>query len=174
MHISSRIIGLFDPAHAYMVRNSVSPRHRGSAQARLPWHRSRTNGGYTGYALLTADGSISQPTTEEMEFLDARMQHERENWEHDWEARLRTTEERYGDTLEGIASELAAHRVARINTAAGEVRARIVWFRRNAAVLDIDGPRAQSQTRLSHAQARDASLLARYLVNFLAELPPEI
>ena len=81
---------------------------------------------------------------------------------------------RHNSTLESVASELAAHRVAGIGTPAGEVQARIIWFRRNAAVLEIDGPRAKSQTRLSHAQARDVSLLARYLMSFVAQLPPEV
>src|ERR1700694_718385 len=99
MHIPSRIVGLFDPAHAYMVRNSRAPRHRGSTRTRWPWHRSGTNGGYTGYALLTADGRLSQPTAEEMEFLSARMQHERERSEHKWEARLQTAEKQYADAV---------------------------------------------------------------------------
>jgi len=173
MHVPSMIVGLFDPAHAYMVRNSRQPKQRRAARTRWPWHRSGGDGGYTGYALLMADGRLSQPTAEELAFLRARMQHQSENWEHEWDARLEAAEERYGDALEGVASELAARGVAAIGTPVGVVQARIIWFRRNAAVLEIDGPRAKSQARLSHAQARDASLLARYLMSFVAQLPPE-
>jgi hypothetical protein len=101
------------------------------------------------------------------------MEYQRENWEREWETRLRAVEDLHGDIVRVMAIALANHGTARMATAEGDVQARIIRFRWGAAVLEIVGPGAESQSRISQAQASDASVLAPYLVNFIAQLPPE-
>jgi len=161
VHIPSWLVGVFDPAHAYMERTS---------KARGRPHRQRHGRGWqlASEAFLIgpagAPGGPREATAEELRLFRAQS----EDYERR-EARLSEIEVRYNSFLRTKARELIATSVATLRLTTGDIRARIIRFRWGALVLEITQPGGMSRNRLSKPQARDVSVLATYLALALAK-----
>jgi hypothetical protein len=164
VRIPSWLVGVFDPAHAYMERTSKA-RERG--RPRLQRHErgqpSVSEAVLTGPSG-TSDG-LSEATADELRLFRAQS----EDYERRWEARVAEIEVRYKSFLRTKAEELIAASVATLRLTTGDVQARIIRFRWGALVLEITRPGGMSRNRLSKPQARDVSVLATYLALALAE-----
>lgn len=154
------LVAIRDPAHAYMLRSS------GGRQARrAPLRRLRTAGTSLGYAPLGAP--LNEPSPEDMQRLRA---HAGET-NRDFMARVRDVEDRHRDVLRSTAEALMRVGTATLRTSAGDIRARIIRFRRGAVVLEIHFPGGWSQGRSSLSTMGD--IVVGALANALASTRPE-
>jgi hypothetical protein len=162
VHIPSWLVGVFDPAHAYMERTS---------QARGRPSRQPHEGGWQSASeafLIGSPGAPGRPT--EAPAADFRLfRAQSEDYERRWEARVSEIEVRYNSFLRTKAWELIAASAATLSLTTGDMRARIIRFRWGALVLEITRPGGISRNRLSKPQARDVSVLATYLALALAQ-----
>jgi hypothetical protein len=155
------IVGIRDPAYAYMLRSGGDYRRR----PRLL--RPRGGGhGFTGYVPLGA-ARAPKPTNEEIEHLQAQAAAEHRRYM----ARFHDIEMRHGELLRASAEALAAKGIATLPTTAGDIRARLVRFREGAVVLEIDHPNGRSQSRSSESTVAEATV--HELANALASIQPD-
>jgi hypothetical protein len=164
--IPSWLVGVFDPAHAYMERTSKA-RGRGRP-SRQQQERGRPS---AGESVLV--GPVAAPAAPREAIADGlrlfRAQSDSEDVDRRWEARLSEIEVLYSSFLRTTAEELFASDVATLRLTSGDMRARIIRFRWGALVLEITRPGGTSRNRLSKRQARDVSVLATYLALALAQ-----
>ena len=155
------IVGIRDPAYAYMLRSGGDYRRRPRL---LHW---RGGGhGFTGYAPLGA-ARAPKPTTEEIEHLQAQAAAEHRRYM----ARFHDIEKRHGKLLRTTAGALAASGTATLHTTAGDIQARIVRFREEAVVLEVEYPSGRSQSRSSEPTVAEAAV--HQLANALASIHPD-
>ena len=155
------IVAIRDPAYAYML-------HSGGDYRRRPRILRRRGGGhgFTGYVPL---GSVRapKPTAEEIEYLQAQAATEHRRYV----ARFHDIETRHGELLRATANTLAAKGTATLHTTAGDIHARIVRFREEAVVLEVNHPSGRSQTRSSESTV--AEEVVHQLANALASIRPD-
>jgi hypothetical protein len=164
VNIPSWLVGVFDPAHAYMERtNKASGRGRLSRQRHERGRQPASEAFLIG--LPGAPGGPREATDDELRLFRAQS----EDYERRWEARLSEIEVRYNSFLRNKAWELIVTRVATLRLTTGDMRARIIRFRWGALVLEITRPDGVSRNRLSKRQARDVSVLVTYLALALAQ-----
>ncbi len=138
------IIAIRDPAYAYMLRSS------GVRRPRTTLRRRRAGSVSFGYAPRGA--TRRPPTAEAVRDLEARAAASNAAFT----ATLRDVETRHGELIRETASALLRTGSALLPTSAGDIEARIIPFRRDAVVLEINFPggRIQSRsTRSSDGQA---------------------
>jgi hypothetical protein len=164
VNIPSWLVGVFDPAHAYMERTSKARgRGRPSRQQHERGRPSASEAFLIGPA--GAPGGPGEASADQLRLFRA----ESEDDDRRWEARLSEIGARYNSFLRTKAEELVATSVATLRLTTGDVRARIIRFRWGALVLEITRPGGMSRNRLSKRQARDVSVLATYLALALAQ-----
>jgi hypothetical protein len=159
MAIPLWIIAIRDPAHAYMVRRSGNPRGRPHLR------RHRADRAYGGYAPLGAP--MPQPTPDQLQQLWLRA----DAAHRVFLARVRDMESRHGELLRRTVEELTRAGTATLRTSAGDIQARMVRFRKDAVVLEVDFPGGWSQSRASLSTVGEASVHA--LTSALAQIRPE-
>jgi hypothetical protein len=86
-------------------------------------------------------------------------------------ARVRDVENRHGEVLRRTAEDLMRVGTATLRTSAGDIQARIIRFRTEAVVLEIQYPGGWSQGRSSLSTVGETSVHA--LTNALASTRPE-
>ena len=153
------IVAIRDPAYAYMLRSS------GSRRPRAPLRRRRADRIPTGYAPLGEP--IPQATREELQNLRAQA----DAGNHVWFARVRDVENRHGELLRETAAELTRVGAATLRTSAGNIRARIIRFRKEAVVLEILFPGGRIQSRSTASFVGEQAF--HQLANALASIRPE-
>jgi hypothetical protein len=153
------IVAIRDPAYAYMLRSS------GVRRPRAPLRRRRAARISIGYAPLGAP--IPQPTHDEIQQL--RSQADAAN--RVFMARVRDVENRHGEVVRRTAEDLMRVGTATLRTSAGDIQARIIRFRKEAVVLEIQYPGGWSQGRSSLSTVGETSVHA--LTNALASTRPE-
>jgi hypothetical protein len=155
------IVGIRDPAYAYMLRSGGDYRRRPRIL------RQRGGGhGFTGYVPLGA-ARAPKPTNDEIEHLQAQAAAEHRRYM----ARFHAIEKRHGELLRATAGLLAATGTATLHTTAGDIQARIVRFRDEAVVLEVEYPSGRSQSRSSESTVAEAAV--HQLANALASLQPD-
>jgi hypothetical protein len=95
----------------------------------------------------------------------------------DWERGRSRLSERFGEYFASGAREVVAGRSVTVRTDAGTVRARLVRFRANGAVLERDvvvpGSTGHGKMRFDHRMLRDpVPVVASYLIDEVARLGP--
>jgi hypothetical protein len=164
--IPSWLVGVFDPAHAYMERTSKA-RGRGRPSRQQHEHGGPSASEAVLVGTAGAPDAPREATADELRPF--RAQSDSEDVDRRWEARLSEIEVLYSSFLRTKAEELIAAGVATLQLSRGEMRARIIRFRWGALVLEITRPGGTSRNRLSKPQARDVSVLATYLALALAQ-----
>jgi hypothetical protein len=163
--IPSWLVGVFDPAHAYIERSSKA---RGRGCPSRQQHESGRSSASEA-VLVGPAGAPAAPrkaTADELRLLHAPS--DSEDVDGRWEARLSEIEVLYSSFLRTKTEELIATGVAMLQLSSGDMRARIIRFRWGALVLEITRPGGTSRNRLSKPQARDVSAVATYLALALA------
>ena len=153
------IVAIRDPAYAYMLRSS------GSCRPHARFRRRRTNRTPTGYAPLGEP--MPQATPEELQTFRAQAEADTEVWL----ARLHDVENRHGELLRETAAVLTRGGAATLRTSAGNIRARIIRFRKEAVVLEILFPGGRIQSRSTAPLVRDQAV--HQLANALVAIRPE-
>jgi hypothetical protein len=155
------IVGIRDPAYAYMLRSGGDYRRR----PRL-LRRRRGGYGFTGYVPL-GSGRAPKPADEEIAYLQAQAAAEHRRYA----ARFQDIEKRHGELLRATAGALAARGTATLHTTAGDIQARIVRFREGAVVLEVEHPGGRSQSRSSESTVAEAAV--HQLANAVASIQPD-
>lgn len=146
------IVGIRDPAYAYMLRSS------GVRRPRSGLRRRRGSGNVVvGYVPLSSAGSERARQPSDQEIHELRTQGAESN--RRFMARFNDMEKRYGELLRATAAELMRTDAATLRTTAGDIQARIISFRNEAVVLEIHYPGGgRSQARLSRSTVGEQSV----------------
>jgi hypothetical protein len=153
------IVAIRDPAYAYMLRSS------GVRRPRTTFRRRRAGSVSFGYAPLGAPRR--PPTAEDIHDLKARAAESNAAFT----VRLRDVEARHGELLRETATALTGTGAAVLPTSAGDIVARIIPFKRDAVVLEINFPGGRIQSRSTRSSAGQQA--ARKLADALASTRPE-
>jgi hypothetical protein len=161
--LPSWLVGLFNPAHAYMER--MSRTHRGGRRGR------RQRGQPFPEAVVLGSGvhGARAATAKELRLIRAQSQ----EGQRLFEARLAAIEKRYSSLLQAKASELIGTGTTTMVTSAGEVQARILRFRWGADVLEITRPGGEGRSTLQRSHAREPAVLISFLAHALADVSIE-
>lgn len=153
------IVAIRDPAYAYMLRSS------GVRRPRTTLRRRRAGSVSFGYAPRGA--TRRPPTAEDIRDLEARAAESNGAFT----VRLRDVETRHGEILSETATELMRTGTAVLPTSAGDIEARIIPFRRDAVVLEINFPGGRIQSRSTRSSVGEQ--VAHNLADALASTRPE-
>jgi hypothetical protein len=154
------IVGIRDPAYAYMLRSS------GVRRPRTRLRRPRAGPVSLGYAPV-GSGRARQPTTEETQDLRTQAAEAQRSFM----TRFHDIERRHGELLRATAAELTRAGATTLRTTAGDIRARIIRFRKEAVVLEIHYPGGRSQAGLTQSTVGEASV--HQLASALASARPD-
>lgn len=153
------IVAIRDPAYAYMLRSS------GIRRPRAGLRRRRVGRTFTGYAPIGVP--TPQPTIDKMRLL--RSQAAENN--RVALARVREVEQRHARLLDETAAELMRAGTATLRTSSGDMRARIVPFKNEAVVLEIDYPGGRIQARSTQSSVAEQAF--HQLADALASAHPQ-
>jgi hypothetical protein len=153
------IVAILDPAYAYMLRSS------GVRRPRATLRRRRAGSVSFGYAPRGATRRL--PTADDIRDLEARAAESNAAFT----ARLSDVEARYDELLRETATTLTGTGTAVLPTSAGDIAARIIPFRRDAVVLEINFPGGRIQSRSTRSSVGEQA--AHKLADALASTRPE-
>ncbi len=155
------MVGIRDPAHAYMLRSSGMrrPRRRlrGQSQGRVTF----------GYAPLGSTATDNTPLSDaEIEELRTTGR----ELERQFMERFEDVERRHARILRATAAELVRAGAATLHTTEGDIHARAIPFRGGAVVLEVTYRGGWGQGRVTQSDLENAAV--HQIASALAQAVP--